>query len=133
MTTADEFPIEDTVCAWVPHGRFVVPGHPGGALHDLRFAAKDLFDVAGHPTATFTAAIVPAGEAFEAKGTLALRGAEHPVTLPFTLVLEGDTARMQGKVTLDRRDFGMGPSYGDEKTVGFTVDVEVALVAKRGG
>ena len=50
MTTADEFPIEDTVCAWVPHGRFVVPGHPGGALHDLRFAAKDLFDVAGHPT-----------------------------------------------------------------------------------
>ena len=50
MTTADEFPIEDTVCAWVPHGRFVVPGHPGGTLHDLRFAAKDLFDVAGHPT-----------------------------------------------------------------------------------
>ena len=93
----------------------------------------EFFDVAGHPTATFTAAIVPAGEAFEAKGTLALRGAEHPVTLPFTLVLEGDTARMQGKVTLDRRDFGMGPSYGDEKTVGFTVDVEVALVAKRGG
>ncbi len=62
-----------------------------------------------------------------------MRGVEHPVALPFTLAIEGDTARMESKVTLDRRDFGMGPSYGDEKTVGFTVDIEVALMAKRGG
>jgi len=93
----------------------------------------EFFDTSSHPTARFTATIAPAGEAFEAKGTLALRGVEHPVALPFTLAIEGDTARMEGKVTLDRRDFGMGPSYGDEKTVGFTVDIEVALVAKRGG
>lgn len=93
----------------------------------------EFFDVTSHPTATFTAAITPAGEAFEASGSLTLRGAEQPVTLPFMLTIEGDTARMEGKVTLDRRDFGMGPSYGDENTVGFTVDVEVALVAKRGG
>jgi len=92
----------------------------------------EFFDVAAHPAATLTAAIAPAGTAFQAKGTLTLRGAEQPVTLPFTLVIEGDTARMEGKVTLDRRDFGMGPSYGDEKTVGFAVDVAVALVAKRG-
>ncbi len=36
--------------AWVPHGRFVVAGAPQGELHGLRFAAKDVFDVAGHPT-----------------------------------------------------------------------------------
>lgn len=93
----------------------------------------EFFDVATHPAATFSAAITPAGEGFEAKGTLSLRGAEQPVTLPFTLAIDGDTARMEGKITLDRRDFGMGPSYGDEKTVGFSVEVEVALVAKRGG
>jgi amidase len=50
MTMAEDFPIDDSVCAWVPHGRFVVPGRPEGPLRDLRFAAKDLFDVAGHPT-----------------------------------------------------------------------------------
>jgi amidase len=44
------FPIDDTVGAWVPHGRFVVDGRPGGPLTGLRFAAKDVFDVAGHVT-----------------------------------------------------------------------------------
>ncbi len=42
--------IEDTVGAWVPHGRFVVDGRAGGPLAGLRFAVKDIFDVAGHPT-----------------------------------------------------------------------------------
>lgn len=44
------FPINDTVGAWVPHGKFTVAGRPGGPLAGLNFAAKDLFDVAGHPT-----------------------------------------------------------------------------------
>ncbi|ODV12060.1 MAG: amidase [Rubrivivax sp. SCN 70-15] len=44
------FAIDDEVGAWVPHGRFVIEGRPGGALAGLRFAVKDLFDVAGHPT-----------------------------------------------------------------------------------
>lgn len=46
----ESFPITDTVGAWVPHGRFTLAGQPGGPLAGLRFAAKDLFDVAGHPT-----------------------------------------------------------------------------------
>ena len=44
------FPIDDSVGAWVPHGRFVVDGRASGPLGGLRFAAKDLFDVAGHVT-----------------------------------------------------------------------------------
>ena len=46
----NDFPIEDRVGAWVPHGRFVLEGAVGGPLSGLRFGAKDLFDVAGHPT-----------------------------------------------------------------------------------
>jgi hypothetical protein len=38
---------------------------------------------------------------------------------------------MAGTVTLDRRDFGMGASYGDESSVGFAVGVKVDLLAKR--
>jgi len=42
--------IADRVGAWVPHGRFAVAGAAAGPLTGLRFAAKDVFDVAGHPT-----------------------------------------------------------------------------------
>ncbi len=42
--------IADDIGAWVPHGRFVIEGERGGPLDGLSFAAKDLFDVAGHPT-----------------------------------------------------------------------------------
>ena len=44
------FAIDDQVGAWVPHGRFVLPGAAEGPLRGLSFAAKDVFDVAGHPT-----------------------------------------------------------------------------------
>lgn len=43
-------PFTDTVNAWVPHGHFVIEGAPDGPLAGLRFAAKDVFDVAGQPT-----------------------------------------------------------------------------------
>lgn len=40
----------DTVNAFVPGPRLRIDGRPGGPLAGLTFAAKDLFDVAGHPT-----------------------------------------------------------------------------------
>ncbi|MBV7482279.1 amidase [Bordetella sp. BOR01] len=43
-------PFEDTVGAWVPHGRFSLPPTGSGPLDGLSFAAKDLFDVAGQRT-----------------------------------------------------------------------------------
>jgi polyisoprenoid-binding protein YceI len=57
-------------------------------------------------------------------------GQTVPVTLEFTLETDGQTAKMQGTATLDRRDFGMGKGYTDESTVGFGVDVTVNLIAK---
>src|ERR1700686_3602472 len=41
---ADDFGV------FVPGGRFRIEGAAGGPLAGLTFAAKDLFDVAGHPT-----------------------------------------------------------------------------------
>src|SRR5499425_2316532 len=40
----------DDVNAFVPGPRVRIEGRPGGPLSGLNFAAKDLFDVAGHPT-----------------------------------------------------------------------------------
>lgn len=95
--------------------------------------APEFLDTAAFPTATFAAAIAPATSGYAATGTLTLRGVDKPVTLPFTLQIDGDTATMTGETTLDRRDFGMGPSYPDESTVGFVVTVKVALRANRAG
>ncbi len=46
----EHWDIVDDIGAWVPHGRFMIEGRRGGPLDGLRFAVKDLFDVAGHPT-----------------------------------------------------------------------------------
>lgn len=89
----------------------------------------EFFDTAAHPNAVFKADITPQGTAYVATGSLTLRGVEVPVTLPFTLEITQDRARMEGGLTLDRRDFGMGSTYGDESTVGFAVGVQVALDA----
>lgn len=44
------FPLNDIVGAWVPHGRFQIDPTAAGSLSGLGFVAKDVFDVAGHPT-----------------------------------------------------------------------------------
>ncbi len=94
-------------------------------------AGPEFFDISTNPTATFKGDIAETNGQLAAIGTLSLRGVTMPVTLPFSLKIDGDTATMTGQTTLDRRDFGMGPSYPDETTVGFAVTVDVALTAKR--
>ena len=42
--------MDDDFGAFVPGQRFRIEGRAGGPLAGLTFAAKDLFDVAGHPT-----------------------------------------------------------------------------------
>ena len=91
----------------------------------------DFFNVSGFPTATFAADILPVERGYIARGTLTLKGHEVPVDLPFTLVIEGDTAQMSGTVALDRRSYGIGETYADESTIGFGVAVSIALTAKR--
>lgn len=92
----------------------------------------EFFAVEAHPTARFHAEIVAAEDGgYEARGTLDLVGASVPVSLPFALAIDGDTARAAGTVTVDRRAFGMGQSYPDEATVGFAVEIAFELEARR--
>ncbi|MGC1487066.1 MAG: YceI family protein, partial [Albidovulum sp.] len=84
-----------------------------------------------HPNATFKADILEKDGQLIAAGTLGLRGKEMPVTLPFSLTIDGDIAQMRGQTTVDRRDFDIGPNYADEKTVGFAVTIDAALTAQR--
>ncbi len=91
----------------------------------------DFFDAEAFPTATFTADIVEDDAQLVAIGTLTVKGQTAPVELPFTLALDGDTAQMEGALTLDRRTFKVGESYADESSLGFPVEVSVALTAIR--
>ena len=55
-----------------------------------------------------------AGDHYVATGTLNIRGASRPVTLPFTLILTGGTAHMVGSAQVKWAEFGMGRDMGAE-------------------
>jgi amidase len=94
---SQDFPIDDTVGAWVPHGRFVLEGADAGPLHGLQFAAKDLFDVAGRPTGAGNPTWL----------------ATHPVAAQHSVVIDQllrAGARLMGKVLTDELAYSL---HGD--------------------
>ncbi|WP_022704732.1 cytochrome b/b6 domain-containing protein [Pseudorhodobacter ferrugineus] len=95
----------------------------------------DFLNTTAYATATFAANIsgpkTDGGSDYTATGRLTLMGIEMPLTLPFTLAINGDIAAMQGQTTIDRRDFGIGPNYPDEASVGFAATITVDLIATR--
>ena len=93
----------------------------------------DYFDAERFATAQVTGEIVKEADDHALIGTLDLRGVTVPLRLPFVLSLDGDTARAEGRVTLDRRDFAIGGGMTDPSQLGFDVEVRFALTATRGG
>jgi len=93
----------------------------------------DFFNAEAHPTATFAADIVAQGDGHVARGTLTIKGTSVPVEMPFTLGIEGDTARASGGLTVDRRNFGIGEGAQDPGQLGFEVGISFDLVAQRAG
>ncbi|MEH0071471.1 YceI family protein [Pannonibacter sp. Pt2-lr] len=84
------------------------------------------------PEARFTSTSVTAkgGNAYEAQGTLSLRGEEKPVTLAFTLDIAGDTAVAKGTASLSRSAYGIGASVGQDNLKD-AVAVAIDLTATR--
>jgi polyisoprenoid-binding protein YceI len=91
----------------------------------------DFFNADNFPTATFQADITVAADTYLADGTLTVKDQSVPVSLPFSLTLDGDKATMRGTTTLDRRDFAVGQSVTDTATLGFDVTIEIELTATR--
>lgn len=106
----------------------------GDAQRDQSLPSGDFFDTAEHPKATFTAAkFRKTGEGkFVADGTLDLRGVKKPLSLPFTLKIDGDTATARGVTTLDRTTFGVGQGeWASTDEIAAKVKVSFSLTAKR--
>ena len=75
------------------------------------------------------------GNAYVADGQLTMRGKAVPVKLPFTLTIAGNTATMDGKVTLKRTAWGIGSgsdAKGDWVSLDIPVQVKVVATAKQG-
>lgn len=108
----------------------------GDVQRDEALPGKDWFNVKAFPQITFeTNGFTPLdGNHYEAVGTLTVLGTAHTITLPFTLQLDGETAMMTGKITLDRKQLGIGTGpWSEGKWVGVEVVVDIQVEATRAG
>lgn len=107
--------------------------HTGSADRDNELGKEDWFAVDRYPEATFVAGTVTAdGTGYLADGTLTLRGESHPLTLPFTVEIDGSRAVADGAVTIDRTLWGVGQGeWASGEGVGKEVEIRVHVEADR--
>jgi polyisoprenoid-binding protein YceI len=98
-------------------------------------AGDEWFDFARFPQAEFHATDIRRMQAnnYVARGTLALKGVQQPVEVPFTWSDSTDGATMEGKFTVKRGPFGIGTGewvatdvIGADVTVTFRVRLRKA-------
>jgi polyisoprenoid-binding protein YceI len=106
----------------------------GSADRDTEIPDQDWFWTSHFPRATFVAhGFQPAGPGrYVAAGVLTIRGVAKPLTLPFTLVITGASAKMSAQVALNRLAFGVGQGeWQATDTVPANVAVRIDLTAHR--
>lgn len=104
--------------------------------YDGTLPEADWFDIAKTPQATFTSKSFRAlgGDKYEADGDLILHGITKPLTLPFTLKIDGAKATMDGKLTVKRLDYNLGANSDPEAAwVDNNVDLTIHVTAQKVG
>jgi polyisoprenoid-binding protein YceI len=95
----------------------------------------DGFATAQFPTALFrtTAFSHKAGNDYLATGTLSIKDISRPVSLPFTLIMTGNSAHVIGKAQVLRTDFRVGTGEWEKpRPVAHEVTVNIDLTATKG-
>jgi hypothetical protein len=106
----------------------------GDGQRDESLQGPDFFNTSANPKATFTATRFrkTAEGRFVADGALDLRGVKKPLSLPFSLKIDGDTATARGVTTLDRTAFGVGQGeWASTDQIPAKIKVSFALTAKK--
>lgn len=101
---------------------------------DANIGYGEWFDSENYPESNFrTIQFEDLGEGrYLAIGNLTIRDVTMPLSLPFTLSIDGDTAKMEGEANINRLDYGIGKGqWEDEKSVGHNVKVKIQLIAIR--
>jgi polyisoprenoid-binding protein YceI len=106
----------------------------GNADRDQALPTDTFLDAPHFPRATFVARHFTAlgGGRYQADGLLTLRGVSKPLSLPFTLTIQGAQAKMAGAVGINRLAFGVGQGeWKATTTIPAAVTVSVAITARR--
>jgi cytochrome b561 len=104
----------------------------GIPAHNELLPQAPWFNTAQYPTATFRASdFRRRGNGYEARGELTIKGRERNATLPFTLVINGDSADMNGQLTIDRRAYEIGEGTDADNMLSRDVEVSVRVRATR--
>ncbi|HUT51207.1 MAG TPA: YceI family protein [Alphaproteobacteria bacterium] len=116
----------------------VASAYTGNKDIDAELRKEKWFDAARFPTARFvTTAIRAKGEnAYEASGKLTIRNITRDVVLPFKVALTdgGKMAKIIGKLTIKRTEFGIGRGeWGATRIVADEVVIQIEVVAAKGG
>ena len=100
---------------------------------DVQARSSDFFSVEAFPEAVFDATDIRRdGDGYLAVGTLTLKGQTKPLTLPFTLTVDGDTAHAQGSLVVNRQDFAIGTGeWATNAAVGDEVRIAISVTATR--
>lgn len=102
----------------------------GIAETDAELARPNWFDVTRFPQATFrSTGIKAAGPGrFEVAGTLSIKGASQPVTVPVSVAQSGAVSTVTGSFTIKRLAFRIGEGeWGDTSLVANDVAVRFKL------
>jgi len=105
----------------------------GDKERDAALPGKEWFDVKKFPKAVFQSDdfVKTSDGQYEARGTLSMKGKSQPLTLPFTLDIDGARAEMEGKVTIDRTIWEVGTgNWSTDEWASTDVVVDVKIVAK---
>lgn len=106
----------------------------GNPMHDEALPGEEWFNTAAHPTAVFRTTSIrhTSGNSYSARGTLTLKGQSIPLSLPFTLTINGANASMTGSATINRRAANLGmQSDPDAEYVSPDITVNVRVEATR--
>lgn len=107
-----------------------IPSLELGSVADQAMG-PDYFDAQTFATARFSGPIRETEQGYVADGTLSIKDRAIPLSLPFSLKLEGDTATASGMAQTDRRDFAIGSGVTEPGTLGFGVEIGFDLTAIR--
>jgi polyisoprenoid-binding protein YceI len=111
----------------------LVADHPKLTAHLMD---EDFFEVAAHPTSTFSSTSVTAGSDVEGSthmvsGDLTIRGTTKRVTFPATFAVTADRVTATTEFVIDRRDFKIVYTGRADDLIQDNVVLTVKLVAPR--
>jgi polyisoprenoid-binding protein YceI len=104
----------------------------GSSDRNETLATPEFFNIAKHPTATFTSTeVTKSANGYVAHGMLTIKNIGKNIDLPFTLKKDGEDTIVDGVVDLSRKTFEVGTGeWADEETIGDKVTVKLHLVAR---